>query len=123
MSACLGSRPLLVAALVCESLVERRHPAASLPSVAPAGSQRRRGSFFLSIASCSSTSGAKAAPGSVAALSTKPSSGSRISSAPSMAAAHLFGFEAMIDVVHYRPPSFCSAVPKSMSLKSIPSGG
>ena len=75
----LRTAPARVAVLLCEGLSSAvtRQPA-SLSRARRVSNAAR--SVFLSAARRSRTSGAKAAPGSVAALSTKPSSGSRISS-------------------------------------------
>lgn len=86
MSACVGPRPPvspLSAAIALSSAVTRQ-PA--FFSCARSTSNAARSSFFR-VASDSRTSGTKGAHGSVAFFSISPSSGSRMSSAASMAAA------------------------------------
>ena len=122
MSACVGPRPPVspLSSAMASSSAVTRQPA--FFSCARSASKAARSSFF-SAASRSSTSGAKGAPGSVAVFSTSPSSGSRISSAASMAAAIRFSASIAIVVVHCAPSSMRGARPTSMSLKSIPCGG
>ena len=122
MSACVGPRPPVspLSSAMASSSAVTRQPA--FFSCARSASKAARSSFF-SAASRSSTSGMKGAPGSVAVFSTSPSSGSRISSAASMAAAIRFSASVSMVAVHRAPSSMRGARPSSMSLKSMPCGG
>jgi hypothetical protein len=93
MSACVGPRPRAspFSSAMASSSAVTRHPA--FFSCARSASKAAGLSFF-SVASPSSASGLKGAPGSAAVFSASPSSGSRMSSAASMASA--IGFSGSI---------------------------
>ena len=102
MSACVGPRPPSpVSSAMASSSAVTRHPA--FLSRARKASKAARSSFFRST-SRSSTSGVNAAPGSSADFSTKPSSGSGISSAASMASRIGFRSPFSISSLIARPP-------------------